>query len=58
MLAKISLLNLICGNLIKIIRKSLWEITVTGNDAGKYRCKSLILCIGFASKQLYPNIDI
>lgn len=37
-----------------------WEIEVTGNGAGKYFCKYLILCTGFAAKKTMPplkNID-
>lgn len=34
-----------------------WDIIVTGKGAGNYKCKYLILCTGFASKKMYPNIS-
>lgn len=33
---------------------NLWDVQVTGKEEGNYRCKYLILCIGFAAKKMYP----
>ena len=33
---------------------NMWDVQVTGKGEGNYRCKYLILCIGFAAKKMYP----
>ncbi|ODQ80282.1 hypothetical protein BABINDRAFT_161247 [Babjeviella inositovora NRRL Y-12698] len=37
-----------------------WTVTVTGEGAGMYKCKYLLLCTGFAAKKIIPpfkNLD-